>query len=228
MDVLVQSDSLGAAQDLERAISLLKDVSAGLRADTLRIYIPQATMAFGQRDARAVGFDSAVATARVHGFEPLVRKAGGRAMPYHHGCLVVDHIQAEKNAVLSSRERFAAFGEYFATLFQGFSIDARVGEIAGEYCPGEFSVHANVGAEWQVKLVGTAQRVVNGAYLFSSALVISDPEPLREVLTPIYADLDLPLRPSTIGAASDANSAITVDSVINAILETYPGRTHHS
>ena len=62
-------------------------------------------------------------------------------------------------------------------LFRGLGVDARLGAVPGEYCPGAHSVNAR-GTE---KLVGTAQRMVPGAWLFSSLVVVGDEDRLRPV-----------------------------------------------
>lgn len=177
-------------------------------------------MAFGQRDANLPGFAAAADAARQHGFEPLVRKAGGRAAPYHQGCLVIDHLEPEKDAVLQAKSRFSRFAELFAGVLTSVGVDAGIGEIPGEYCPGEFSVHGS-GNGVKIKLVGTAQRVVAGAWLFSSVIVVTDGEPLRAVLTDCYRELGLPWNPATAGAAEDLRPGLDLEDVKTALLAAY-------
>ncbi|MHA7180350.1 lipoate--protein ligase family protein [Arthrobacter sp. MDB2-24] len=210
-----------AAAELERGIALLRDVAVGSRPPTLRLYRPSPTVAFGQRDARLPGFGEACAVSTKHGFVPLVRRAGGRAAAYHRGCLVVDHLEPAPDPVAGTRARFAAFGEFFAGILSGVGLDAHVGEVPGEYCPGEFTVHGRADGVPAVKLVGTAQRVVAGAWLFSSVLVVEDSAPLRAVLTDAYAALGLEWRPATAGAAQDLAGGVTVDAVEDALLAAY-------
>jgi hypothetical protein len=100
-----------------------------------------------------------------------------------------------------------------------------VGAIPGEYCPGEFSVHGTDTADpaHQVKLVGTAQRVVSGGWLFSSVIVVEDSAPIRGVLTDSYAALGLDWDPTTAGAANDLVPGLDVQAVEDALLATYAG-----
>ena len=223
LTLVLDRASTDAAPELERGIGLLRVVAAGRRPPTLRLYRPSPTVAFGQRDARLSGFPEAEAASIRHGFTPLVRRAGGRAAAYHRGCLVVDHIEPAADAVAGTRIRFAAFGDFFATVLADIGLDARVGEVAGEYCPGEFSVHGRRDGVPVVKLVGTAQRVIAGAWLFSSVIVVEDSAPLRAVLTDVYAALELPWRPDTAGAAEDLVPGVTVDAVESALLAAYAG-----
>jgi octanoyl-[GcvH]:protein N-octanoyltransferase len=225
---LRQETSLGAVTDLDYGITLLRAAQAGtLTAPLVRVYRPVPTVAFGQRDERLPGFERARRACRSHGFEPVVRRAGGRAAAYHRGSLVVDHIQRDDDAMQGFRERFACFGELFVRVFRQDRVPAAVGEIPGEYCPGEFSVHTPLppgpdgAGHGPVKLVGTAQRVVKGAWLFSSSIVVEDPEPIRSVLVDVYEALGLEWDPSTAGAATDAVPGVTVEGYAEGLRAAY-------
>ena len=221
LDVYRQEESFGAAEDLQHALELLAAARRGELGPSLRIYRPRPTVAFGQRDARLPGFPDAAAACRDLGFEPLVRKAGGRAAAYHEGCLILDHIEPETDAVTHSLARFAGFAQLLAGALQDAGVPAGVGEIPGEYCPGEYSVHGGTGPG--IKLVGTAQRVVSGAWLFSSVVVLQDSAPLREVLTAAYSALGLEWDPATAGAAEDLRPGLTMAEAEAALLAGYSG-----
>lgn len=228
LDWVRQEATLGAAEDLDYGITLLQAARDGvLTAPLVRLYRPVPTVAFGQRDTRLPGFERARQACRDHGFAPVVRRAGGRAAAYHPGSLVVDHVQRDVQAMQGFRERFTGFGALFAEVFRALGVPAAVGEVPGEYCAGEFSVHATLppGPDGRqrvpVKLVGTAQRVVKGAWLFSSSLVVEDPAPVRDVLVDVYAALGLDWDPATAGAASDATPGVTVDAVAAGLREAY-------
>ncbi len=221
LEVVVDPVADDASGELDRGVELLREVAAGTRPPTLRLYRPSPTVAFGQRDARLPGFDAASRSAAARGFVPLVRRAGGRAAAYHRGCLIVDHTEPAHDAIAGTRSRFAAFGDFFADVLAGVGLDAGVGEVPGEYCPGEFSVHGRRDGVPAVKLVGTAQRVIAGAWLFSSVVVVEDAEPLRAVLTDVYSDLGLAWLPPTAGAAEDLVPGVTVDAVEAALLAAY-------
>lgn len=241
LEVCKQRVNLGAEADLNHALDLLGDVKAGKQADMLRFYRPEPTVAFGQRDTRLAGFAKAEQAARENDFVPAVRRAGGRAAAYHQGTLIVDHIQREDDAIAGAKARFGFFGDLFAQALQSLGVDAGVGEIPGEYCPGEFSVYGRGGAAGSgtggltggtgpggpgeaassIKLVGTAQRVVAGAWLFSSVIVVENSAPIRKVLVDTYAALGLDWDPATAGAAEDVAPGLTVDDVEAAVLATY-------
>jgi lipoate-protein ligase A len=225
LTVVRQDRSLGAARDLEFGLELLTQAKTGRIGPTLRLYRPAPTVALGQRDTRLPGFDAAAQACRDLGFEPLVRKAGGRAAAYHEGTLVVDHIEPHADAIAGSKSRFGFFGELLAQALRGVGVQAAVGEIPGEYCPGEFSVHGIDSAEptHRVKLVGTAQRVVSGGWLFSSVIVVENSAPIRRVLTDSYAALGLDWDPATAGAANDLVPGLTVEDVQDAVIAAYAG-----
>ena len=228
LTVVRQETSLGAGRDLEFGLELLAKAKTGGIGPTLRLYRPAPTVAFGQRDTRLPGFEAAARACRDNGFEPLVRRAGGRAAAYHQGTLVVDHIEPEPDAVAGSKTRFGYFGELFAEALRSAGVQAAVGEIPGEYCPGEFSVHGTdpADATHRIKLVGTAQRVVAGAWLFSSVIVVENSAPIRKVLTDSYAALGLDWDPATAGAANDLVPGLSVDAATDALLAVYAGHAN--
>ena len=222
-----QSASLGAAEDLHWASEELAAFRAAAaegspRDDLIRVYVPQPTVAFGQRDARLPGFTAAARACRDHGFVPAVRRAGGRAAAYHPGCVVVDHLSLQDDAALTQRARFAGFAELFVAAFARAGVESSIGEIPGEYCPGEYSIQGPAPGH-PVKLAGAAQRVVKGAFLFSTHVVVADPAPLRAVLTDVYRLLGLEMDPRTVGAATDVTHGVDVPGFIAALKEEYAG-----
>ncbi|WP_418906727.1 lipoate--protein ligase family protein [Glutamicibacter endophyticus] len=229
LDFLFEEPSGDPVADLGRGLDLLRQVQRGERPGLLRFYRPDPTLAFGQRDVRMAGYEQAVAASTAHGFAPVVRKAGGRAAAYHRGTLIVDHIEPHSEAILGHQRRFEVFGELYAQALRQLGVQARVGAIPGEYCPGDFSVHG-LPTELSrsavpVKLVGTAQRVIAGAWLFSSVFVIEDSAPIRAVLDAVYQAMDLEMDPSTAGAADDMVPGVNVEDFIDALLSEYRQHT---
>ncbi|XAS69444.1 lipoate--protein ligase family protein [Micrococcaceae bacterium Sec5.7] len=223
LTIVRQEHSLGAARDLEFGLELLGQAKTGRIGPTLRLYRPLPTVAFGQRDTHLPGFEAAARACRDHGFEPLVRKAGGRAAAYHQGTLVIDHVEPRTDAIAGAKGRFAFFGELLAQALRSTGVHAAVGEIPGEYCPGEFSVHG-VDPEFPAhlfKLIGTAQRVVSGGWLFSSVIVVENSAPIRSVLTDSYAALGLDWDPATAGSVADLMPHLDVRAIEDAVIATY-------
>jgi octanoyl-[GcvH]:protein N-octanoyltransferase len=206
---------------LEVAVShaLVERVSDGRLGPVLRIYRPAPTLAFGRLDALLPGFPVAAAAAREHGFEPVVRAPGGHAVAYHEGCLVADEVIPETDPIAGLQDRFARSGEWLAAALAAVGVDARVGRIAGEFCPGDFTVSAG----GRVKLVGTAQRVVRHASLLAASVAVTGGDALRAVLTDVYAALGLDWDPATAGAVEDDVPGVTLEAVETAIRDVYGG-----
>ncbi|UVI37034.1 lipoate--protein ligase family protein [Brevibacterium spongiae] len=213
----VAAEGLEPVAELAFARVLLNSVKAGRRGATLRMYRPAPTLAFGARDRFLPGFTTAIEAARDHGFTPALRSLGGRAAAYHPGSLVIDHIEPSDSFITNTNARFTGFGLDYVEVLRGIGVDARLGEIPGEYCPGEHSV--NVAG--RIKGIGTAQRVVSGAWLFSSSVVVEDPDPIRAVLTDVEAALGVEWDPSTGGSISEIHPEITVEAVTEAFAAYY-------
>ena len=138
-------------------------------------------------------------------------------MAYTGAALVVDHVRHEPGSTGGQDVRFAEFGGKFVDLFRGFGVDARLGAVPGEYCPGAHSVNAR-GVE---KLVGTAQRMVPGAWLFSSLIVVGDEDRLRPVLSEVYRCLGQDFDESSVGSLSREVPGLHIDAVEAAVVDAY-------
>jgi len=134
----------------------------------------------------------------------------------HEGSLVVDEFGWSGSGQWPT-ERFDRHATLLAEVFVSYGIDARVGEVPGEYCPGAHSVNR----AGLVKLSGTAQRVARGAWLVSSVVQVGSVEALREVTARVAAELDAPVDVATIGALSDSAPGLTVDEVAARIAKRF-------
>jgi lipoate-protein ligase A len=206
------------ALELALARALVTEARAGGVEETLRLYRPASpVVVFGRGDTRLPGFPAAVDAARAAGFEPVVRATGGKAVAYTSAALVVDHVRHEAGSIGGQDARFETFGGMFVDLFRGFGVDARLGAVPGEYCPGAHSVNAR-GVE---KLVGTAQRMLPGAWLFSSLVVVGDEERLRPVLGEVYRCLGQEFDEGSVGSLSREVPGLDVDVVEAAVVAAY-------
>ncbi|MCL2583773.1 MAG: hypothetical protein FWE35_15120 [Streptosporangiales bacterium] len=207
----------GEATELAVAQALLRQ-AAETGGAAVRLRRPAGpSVVFGRRDTRLPGFPAAVRAARAHGFVPLVRATGGRAVAYDHAALVVDHVAADPEPQGGHDRRFREFGARLASVFRGLGVDARVGAVPGEYCPGAFSVNARGTA----KLVGTSQRITKNAWLFSSLIILGGEERLRPVLAEVYAGLGQPFDPASAGSLAGEVPALDAGTVEQAILAGY-------
>lgn len=216
MIAVVERSPREPALEVAVAHALVERVNAGAVDSLVRVYRPAPTLAFGRLDRLRPGFADAVAAARSHGFEPVLRAPGGHAVAYHEGCLGIDELLGEPDPIAGMHGRFAASGERVAGALRSLGVDARVGPVPREFCPGEFTVNAR-GA---VKLVGTAQRVLRHASLLAASVAVSDADRLRAVLVDVYAALELEMDPATVGAVAD-EADVSLDDVERAVLAAY-------
>ncbi len=160
------------------------------------------------------GFAKAVDAARALGFEPVVRLAGGRAALFHEGTLAIAWSSPAERPVAGTHDRFKWLAELIVRALSGLGVDARVGEVPGEYCPGAWSVNAR----GQTKLVGIGQRLIRGAAHCGAVIVVSDSALVRETLEAVYSALELDWIPATTGAVEDEIGATSLSAVEDAVI----------
>jgi lipoate-protein ligase A len=115
------------------------------------------------------------------------------------------------------QERFERDAERQAEAIRALGVDARVGEVPGEYCPGPFTVNAR----GERKLLGSAQRIVRGGWLLSTVVVVDGAARLRAVLDDVYGALGLEWSRDTVGAIADEAPGAGIDAVEEALLRSY-------
>lgn len=206
------------ALDVAIAHALLRRASRGESGPVLRVYRPQHRVAaFSRRDTLLPGFPGAVRAVRDAGFAPVIRPQGGRAVAYTEQALVVDHIHPHPGFPTGMDARFATYGALWAEVLGARGVDARVGAVPGEYCPGAFSVNAR----GQAKLVGTAQRLVRRAWLFSAVAIYDDADVIGQVLTEVYDRLALPFDVASVGAIRKEAPGLSLDALAAAVVHAY-------
>ena len=181
-------------------MAVLRRVARGDLPSTMRLHRTGRILAFGRMDRLAKRYAEAVREARAHGYEPIERMAGGRAAVFHESTLCFSRASPIRSMAEGTQERFEEMAELIAGALRRVGVDAGIGEVAGEYCPGQWSVNAD-GA---TKLAGIGQRMVAGGAHVGGVLVVRGEREIREVLTPIYAALDLDWEPATTGSVAAA------------------------
>src|SRR6266516_6744279 len=145
-------------------------VSDGELPETLRLHRPSAIVAFGPKDRLAKGFADAVAAAAGQGFASVLRLAGGRAAVFHERTIAFSWAVPAEDPRLGITERFEEVAAIVVAALRTLGVDARVGEVRGEYCPGAHSVNARGGR----KVMGVGQRVVRRAAHVGGVVVVGD------------------------------------------------------
>ncbi|MEA3501768.1 MAG: lipoate--protein ligase family protein [Actinomycetota bacterium] len=207
------ADSAGFDTGVSHA--LLRRVGDGSLPETFRISTPGRVVAFGKQDRIAPGFDSAASLARRRGFAPVVRLPGGRAAAFHEQTISFSWTIPDPDPIRGIRRRFTETATLLTSALARIGIETSVGEIPGEYCPGEYSVnHAG-----RIKLAGIGQRVIGKAAHVGGVLVVGDADRIRDVLVPVYEALNIEWDPSTVGALDDVFQALDVSTVADALVD---------
>jgi octanoyl-[GcvH]:protein N-octanoyltransferase len=196
-------------------------VAAGELPATIRIHRPAREVAFGRQDVGSPGYPAALRAAEAAGFAGVERLAGGRAALFHEGTIAIARAYPDPQPPRHTYARFEEMSELVAAALASIGVDARVGEVAGEYCPGAYSVNAR-GTR---KLVGIGQRMIRGGAHVGVVIVVSGSRLLRDTLVPVYEALGLDWDPDTAGSVSDElGRAVDRDEVADALLSQLRGR----
>ena len=159
--------------------------------------------------------------ARAAGFAAVERLAGGRAAVFHSGTIAIARAYSDPQPPKRTYARFEEMAELIAVTLRGLGVDARVGEVPGEYCPGAYSVNAR-GA---TKLAGIGQRMIRGGAHMGGVVVASGGGEVARALGPVYEALELDWDPATSGSVSEElGRAVDPGEVEEALIEI--GRAH--
>jgi lipoate-protein ligase A len=165
---------------------------------SLRVYRPRPTAAFSPRDTVHLAYGEVTKNLVARGFTPAERGAGGQLAVYDEAALVIDLVAPHPQPRENTRDRFRLFADMLAAALRHIGVDARVGAVPGEYCPGDFSVNAG----GTVKLAGLAQRVVKHGYHMGAVLSVGRSDAAREAVAEAYALMNIPFDPATFGSVA--------------------------
>ncbi len=207
------------AMDVAVSHATLSAVARGEIGGVFRLHVPGRVVAFGRADRVQPGYRLAVRAAHAHEFAAVERLAGGRAAVFHGSTLAFSIALPDQDPRTGIRHRFEMISTVMVKAFQTLGIDARIGEVPGEYCPGSWSV--NVGG--RVKVMGVGQRLVRGAAHIGGVVVVDDGESIRDVLIPVNRALHLDWDPRTSGALADRSPGLDNSKVIKAIVKIMSG-----
>ena len=100
------------------------------------MFRPRATAAFGRLDRLRPGYAAALEAARDHGFEPMLRPAGGHAVVYDDRSVVFEEVTAHDDIAAGIQDRFRRGTDRIVAALRSLGLDPAVGELPGEYCAG--------------------------------------------------------------------------------------------
>ncbi|WP_136600848.1 lipoate--protein ligase family protein [Salinigranum halophilum] len=187
--------------------------------EAFRAWTPHRQVAFGRRDTHATDYDRACRAARERGYAVLERSVGGRAVAYTGSTAAFAHALPLEDARRGLTERYEAGVDGVLVALHDLGVDAARGEPENAFCPGDHSVRLAAGG----KIAGIAQRVQSGAALVAGCVLVDGREDLVDVLTPVYAALDVPFAPDSVGTLADAGGPTDPDSVCRALERAFLG-----
>ena len=179
-------------------------------------------LAFGRQDLHSKGYAEAVRAARSRGFAAVERLAGGRAAVFHEETIALAWARAARDPWPGTHERFRELASIVERALVRIGVDARVGAIPGEYCPGEYSINAR----GEKKLVGIGQRIIKGASHIGGVIVVAGTERVRDVLISVYEALGLEWNPGTAGSVADEVDSATWDDVAEVVFGEWSRGRH--
>ena len=178
----------------------------------VRVWTPPRLVAFGRRDAAAAGYDRAREAALERGYDPIERSVGGRAVAYTGETVAFAHVVPTDGSE-SIRERYRETTGRLERVLEGLGATVRRGEPEGAFCPGDHSLQGDG------KVAGVAQRVRSDVALVGGCVVAiaRDERELAGVLEPVYAALDVPFDPGSVGSVEGAGGPGAVAPVVDAV-----------
>jgi lipoate-protein ligase A len=221
--IVVHEESFPERPAYDTAVSraLLLAVAEGRSPAALRLYEPGDAVAFSLLDRAQPGFRSAVAAARALGFDAMLRLAGGRAAVFTRLTLGFAWCIPDPEPRATIAARFDEIAGVVAGALRRLGVDARVGAVPGEYCPGDHSVNAR----GERKLMGVGQRIVRGAAHVGGVIVLGGSARIRDVLVPVYQRMGFAWDPATVGSLEDEIGAVSRAAVVEALLAEL-GKAH--
>ena len=221
-EIVVAREACTEPPWLDTAVSwaLLERVAAGEEPETLRLYRPGPVLAFGPADRLSAGYPQAREAARAAGFAPVERMAGGHAAVFHEETVAFAWTVPDPQARATIRRRFELIAELMRDALRRVGVDAEIGCVPGEYCPGDYSVSAG----GRRKLMGVGQRVFPQAAHVGGVIVVQDAGRIRDVLLPVNEALGIEWEPEATGAVGDEVTGVSWDDVADAVIEVFAER----
>lgn len=203
------------AYGYQRAV--FEEVASGLRPPTISITPSTRHVGVTKRDTFRPGFDDAVRAADGLGYPVLVRGAGGGATAADAGTFGFSIIRPAEPGSSSNgiRERYDEAAALALGAFTRLGVDAEVGEVRDEFCPGDHSIRVG-GYDDGMKVVGIAQRLTNRATSVGGIVLVHGEGELARVLEGVYGAMSLPLRTAAVGSLRRAGSGASVAEVMEA------------
>lgn len=201
-----------------RVTASLFDRAAADGKQAVRVWQPHRQVAFGRRDAAADGYEAARNAAVEHGFEPIEREVGGRAVAYTGTTVAFARVVPLDDQRTGLSERYESMTADVQRALSELGVDTSRGEPDDSFCPGAHSLSADG------KIVGIAQRVRDKGALVSGIAVVRDRDDIAAVLDPVYDHIGVPFAPQSVGSIAAAGGP-SEPTVVRAAFEDALCRT---
>lgn len=170
----------------------------------VRFVRPRPTAAFSPQDTTHPDYKNVQIQTLANGFAPVERGTGGRLAIFDENALVISILAPHPNPREHVIERYQMLADVIVGALATLRIDARVGELRDEYCPGRFSINAG----GCLKLAGIAQRISQKSLQIDTILSISRSVYAYAALVEAYSGLGLPFNPNTYGSLMDVQPTL--------------------
>lgn len=178
---------------LQRDSALLKEVAAGKRGATARIWENPQSLVVTRRETRFPTFKEAQTRLGEEGWPVLVRESGGTAVPHEAGIVHFSLMFLQEKLFQFSMDAvYEALCEPLRMALTSLGLESGYGEVKGSYCDGKYNLVVD-----GLKITGTAQRIIGAqkseageprsAVLAQSMLMVeSDPVAGTDVVNRFY------------------------------------------
>ncbi|HET7272937.1 MAG TPA: hypothetical protein VFI90_17835, partial [Rubrobacter sp.] len=197
--------------------TVFDQVARGVRPATVSITPSTRHVGVTRRDTFRPGFEDAVRAAGGMGYPVLVRSAGGGATAADRGTFGFSIIRPadEAESRRGIRERYDETADFVLGAFSRLGVQAEVGEVRDEFCPGDHSIRVGDG-EGGMKVVGIAQRITRRATSVGGIVLVEGERELARVLEKVYGAMRLPFRSGSVGSLRRAGYEVGTQDVIEA------------
>ncbi|WP_338726957.1 lipoate--protein ligase family protein [Haladaptatus sp. DJG-WS-42] len=217
---VIRGRAATVAADQEASRRLL-DWVAENGTPAVRVWTPHRQVAFGRRDSGSPGYERAKQAAEAHGFPPIERNVGGRAVAYTGTTVAFGRAVPIADMRSGLSDRYDSLTAAVQVALSRLGVSASTGEPSNSFCPGAHSLQADG------KLVGIAQRVRRGAALVAGICIVTGHAEIAAVLDPVYDALGVPFDPDSVGSVEKAGGPADSQTVINALETALAGPGDH-
>jgi octanoyl-[GcvH]:protein N-octanoyltransferase len=174
------------------------------------VWTPPPAVSFGRLDLLSERIGRAAERARAEGLTPVRRLAGGRAAAIGPGTVCLGWA-TPAGPMAGTQERYEMLAGLLIETLGRVGVDARVGELPGEWCAGSWSVLVG-----EHKVAGLAQRVIRGGAWAEAVVIVDGADALRSSLDHVQRALGAAWRPDTLAAVEGVSVERMRDALADA------------